>query len=175
MNETEIGQAIQMLGFTYASYKITTASGTKQINNIPVGENAGNHLKNVEGFGKNNGISGAHNGQNFMDEIGKLNAKITSEKVNSAFLGIKEVEYRVPQKLPGGVIKEPIEYTSKVYKKTIYDSSIVSDKQIFEWGQEAMKNGKIVGNKIYGTASNGLKFEGYYRNGEITNFFPVLN
>ncbi|GHU36712.1 hypothetical protein FACS1894192_03920 [Bacilli bacterium] len=48
LNETEIGQAIQMLGFTYATYKITTASGTKQINNIPVGENAGNHLKNVE-------------------------------------------------------------------------------------------------------------------------------
>ncbi|MGM0220010.1 EndoU domain-containing protein [Enterococcus sp. AZ126] len=32
INESELGQAIQILGFTYASYKITTSSGTKQIN-----------------------------------------------------------------------------------------------------------------------------------------------
>ncbi|GAX48366.1 hypothetical protein [Pseudolactococcus reticulitermitis] len=71
MNETEVGQAIQMLGFTYASYKITTASGTKQINNIPVGENAGNHLKNVEGVGRN-GISGGHNSNVFFESLDKM-------------------------------------------------------------------------------------------------------
>lgn len=38
LNESELGQAIQILGFTYASYKITTSSGTKQVNNGKIEE-----------------------------------------------------------------------------------------------------------------------------------------
>ncbi|GHU36691.1 hypothetical protein FACS1894192_03840 [Bacilli bacterium] len=173
LNETEVGQAIQMLGFTYASYKITTASGTKQINNIPVGENAGNHLKNVEGVGRN-GISGGHNSEAFLGSLDEIGGKVVSETPHSNIPGIKDIAYEIPKKGIDGQPRVPAEYKIIDQPKTVYDPNIISDKQMYEWGQEAMKNGKIVDNKIYGTASNGLKFEGFYRNGEITNFFPVL-
>lgn len=46
-----------------------------------------------------------------------------------------------------------------------------------KWGEEAMKNGEVVGRKITGTSLNGLKFQGYIdeATGEVTNFFPILN
>ncbi|MFI8623182.1 CdiA family toxin C-terminal domain-containing protein [Bacillus altitudinis] len=60
--------------------------------------------------------------------------------------------------------------------KTVYDPRLISDKKMLQWGEEAMKNGKIEGRKITGTSKNGLKFEGYIdeATGEITNFFPTL-
>ena len=66
------------------------------------------------------------------------------------------------------ILKEP---------KTIYDPNIISDKQIYEWGQEALENGVISGNNgefIDGVSSNGLRFRGYIRDGKITNFYPIL-
>ncbi|WP_318714313.1 CdiA family toxin C-terminal domain-containing protein [Treponema sp.] len=74
-----------------------------------------------------------------------------------------------------------------VYKKikahkTVYDSSIISDEQMLQWGKEAMQNGIDNGNirdgrYISGTASNGLRFEGYIDSATntITNFHPVLD
>ena len=47
---------------------------------------------------------------------------------------------------------------------------------IYQWGQEAMQNGKVNGRLVEGTASNGLKFRGYLNEaGEITNFFPIID
>ena len=49
---------------------------------------------------------------------------------------------------------------------------------MIQWGREAMENGKsvIIGNKIIGECSNGLKFIGYLDdNGTVKNFYPVLN
>ncbi|WP_310888084.1 CdiA family toxin C-terminal domain-containing protein [Priestia megaterium] len=59
--------------------------------------------------------------------------------------------------------------------KTVYDPKIISDEQILKWGEEAMKNGEIVGRKITGISKNGVKFEGYIdeTTGKITNFFPT--
>lgn len=37
-----------------------------------------------------------------------------------------------------------------------------------------MNNEQIDGYLVYGEASNGMKFVGYYRDGVITNFHPVL-
>ncbi|MGF9601139.1 EndoU domain-containing protein [Bacillus subtilis] len=53
----------------------------------------------------------------------------------------------------------------------------MSNEQMLQWGEEAMKNGEIVGRKVTGYAKNGLKFEGYIdeATGEITNFSPTLN
>ncbi|GHU36699.1 hypothetical protein FACS1894192_03880 [Bacilli bacterium] len=179
MNETEVGQAIQMLGFTYASYKITTASGTKQINNIPVGENAGNHLKNVEGVGRN-GISGGHNSEAFLGSLDEIGGKVVSETPHSNIPGIKDIAYEIPKKGIDGQPRVPAEYKTIKDPKTVYDPNIVSDKQIYEWGQEAMKNGKIItkpnGEQIIeGYASNGLKFKGFIRENKITNFYPEIN
>lgn len=52
------------------------------------------------------------------------------------------------------------------------------DEKMIQWGKEAMENGKsvIIGNKIIGECSNGLKFIGYLDdNGTVKNFYPVLN
>lgn len=53
---------------------------------------------------------------------------------------------------------------------------------MLSWGEEAMKNGviedSIKDRKIIGTASNGLRFEGYFvdaTSNEISNFYPVLS
>lgn len=55
INESELGQAIQILGFTYASYKITTSSGTKQVNNGKIEGNRG--AGNVDSNSINDGNS----------------------------------------------------------------------------------------------------------------------
>ncbi|GHU36694.1 hypothetical protein FACS1894192_03860 [Bacilli bacterium] len=176
MNETEIGQAIQMLGFTYASYKITTASGTKQINNIPAGENAGNHLKNAESFTQQKGVVGGHNSSNFYEKLDEVGGRVVLEKTHPAISGVKEVQYEIPKKGIDGQPRIPPEYKIIGKPKTVYDSNIISDKQIYEWGQEAMKNGVIDSNgTIIGFSKNGLKFVGHMKDGIITNFYPVLD
>ena len=71
-----------------------------------------------------------------------------------------------------------------VYKKikapkTVYDSSIISDEQMLQWGKEAMQNSVSVGSNIRSiteTAKNGMRFQGYIdtTTGEITNFHPIF-
>lgn len=63
------------------------------------------------------------------------------------------------------------------FEKTVYDPKVISDKQMLQWGREAfadaVKNGFSgnSGNKWTGTASNGLKFEGFIdKQGTITPF-----
>lgn len=46
---------------------------------------------------------------------------------------------------------------------------------MYKWGLEAMNNGELEGRKIYGVASNGMKFEGYLdKSGAVDSFYPVL-
>lgn len=45
-------------------------------------------------------------------------------------------------------------------------------------GTGSDENGEISGvngEYIEGIANNGLKFQGYIRDGEITNFFPIID
>lgn len=60
--------------------------------------------------------------------------------------------------------------------KTIYDPTVISNRQMLDWGWEAMDNGVVFGRMIKGKSSNGLEFVGFIDdNGAITNFFPTLN
>ena len=144
-----------------------------KLDDIPIGSNAANHLKNVEKISRD-GINGGHNANAFFGSLDEIGGRVVSEKYHPNISGIKEIVYEVPKKGIDGKPLVPPEYRYIDRPKTIYDPNLISDKQIYEWGLEAMKNSEIVGYKVYGTSSNGLKFEGFYREGKITNFFPVL-
>ncbi|WP_336750230.1 CdiA family toxin C-terminal domain-containing protein [Bacillus altitudinis] len=111
----------------------------------------------------------------FIDNGWDIQKCIISKKLHSKFKGIYEVEYGLPAlNREGNII--PGELKKVRTPKTVYDPRLISDKKMLQWGEEAMKNGKIEGRKITGTSKNGLKFEGYIdeATGEITNFFPTL-
>ena len=147
-----------------------------KLDDIPIGSSAANHLKNVEGFGKK-GISGGHNSNAFFESLDEIGGRVVSEKTNPIYPGIREVQYEIPKKGIDGKPLIPPEYKTIKESKTIYDTSIISDEQMYQWGQEAMKNGKISGvngEYIDGVTSNGLKFRGYIRDGKITNFYPMF-
>ena len=146
-----------------------------KLDDIPIGSNAANHLKNVEGFTQPKGIIGGHNSNAFFETLDEVGGRIVSETPHSSISGIKEVRYEILKKGIDGNPLVPPEYKIVKKPKTIYDPNLISDKQLYEWGQEAMKNGVIEGQEITGIASNGLKFVGYIRDGKVTNFYPVLN
>ncbi|MGE0911895.1 T7SS effector LXG polymorphic toxin [Bacillus atrophaeus] len=140
------------------------------------------HLVEVEDIvrKKNKGIVGGHNLQNFekafIDKGWVLESCIISKRKHPTIDGIYEIEYGLPALDREGNIK-PGELKKVRTPKTVYDPEKISNEQMLQWGEEAMKNGEVVGRKVTGYAKNGLKFEGYIdeATGEITNFFPTLN
>lgn len=88
-----------------------------------------------------------------------------------------EITYQFPKKDYTGQVVVPPSYRKIAYPKTVYDPNVFSDDQMYRLGLEAMANGKLLpsGDMIEGYASNGLKFKGYYKDGEVTNFYPVLD
>ncbi|MCY8995819.1 T7SS effector LXG polymorphic toxin [Bacillus inaquosorum] len=140
------------------------------------------HLVEVEDIvrKKNKGIVGGHNLHNFekafIDKGWDLESCIISKREHPTIDGIYEIEYGLPALDREGNIK-PGELKKVRTPKTVYDPEKISNEQMLQWGEEAMKNGEVVGRKVTGYAKNGLKFEGYIdeATGEITNFFPTLN
>ncbi len=154
--------------------------GTGKANNFKFGDNAKNHLKNVENISTKKGVSGGHNMDEFYNALKNqgvdVEELIISKKSHSSIEGIYEIEYKIPRKDMAGNIAEPVSYKNIKEPKTIYDPAMISDDKIYQWGKEAMQKGTINGRLVEGTASNGLKFRGYLNDaGEITNFFPILD
>jgi hypothetical protein len=130
------------------------------------------------------GVNGAHN----LDELEKYAIKSggvqTKESINvisktphPTVKGIYKVEYQMPKLdvkgKPTGLWRNKTGTTP--FEKTVYDPKVISYKQMLQWGREAfanaVKNGFSgnSGNKWRGTASNGLKFEGFIdKQGTIT-------
>ncbi|MCM1508761.1 MAG: EndoU domain-containing protein [Ruminococcus flavefaciens] len=146
-----------------------------------------NHLKNVQKFNRDRtkGISGGHNRSEFYDYfhnvLGIKNDDdfIVSETPHPTIPGIYEICYQI-EKIENGAPTG--DYKIFKYPKTVYDPQIITDSQMLSWGEEAMKNGviedSIKDRKIIGTASNGLRFEGYFvdaTSNEISNFYPILS
>lgn len=140
------------------------------------------HLVEVEDIvrKKNKGIVGGHNLQNFekafIEKGWDLESCIITKREHRTIVGIYEIEYGLPALDREGNIKHG-ELKKVRTPKTVYDPEKISNEQMLQWGEEAMKNGEVVGRKVTGYAKNGLKFEGYIdeATGEITNFFPTLN
>nr|WP_301290465.1 RHS repeat-associated core domain-containing protein [Paenibacillus sp. 1781tsa1] len=137
------------------------------------------HLVEVEDVVRkgNKGIVGGHNLDNFnkafTDRGWSLDENIISKTPHPTINGVYEVKYQLPAVDTRGDII-PGQYKNIPNPKTVYDPSVISNEQMVQWGQEAMANGTVNGRIITGTSSNGLKFQGYIDNGEITNFFPTL-
>jgi hypothetical protein len=139
------------------------------------------HLVNVKGIVRkgNKGVVGGHNldsfKKTFADNGWNFDDCIIAIREHPSIKGIHEIEYGIPAlDKAGNVIPGQLKHINT--PKTIYDSQIIPDSQMINWGKEAMANGTVNGRIITGQASNGLKFQGYIDNvtGDITNFFPIL-
>ncbi|MGX7419516.1 CdiA family toxin C-terminal domain-containing protein [Carnobacterium gallinarum] len=148
--------------------------------NLKIGENAKNHLKNVEGISTKKGISGGHNADEFYKALQSQGINgddlVISKTSHPTIDGVYEVEYRIPRKDITGNVADPVTYKNARDPKTLYDPSIISDDKMYELGSEAMQNGKLINGRIEGTASNGLNFIGYLDEfGNVKNFYPILD
>ena len=141
------------------------------------------------------GVNGAHNKINFYKTINdkfepifrkegltfNVNDCIESSTAHPKISGVEEIKYKLPAMNQNNTVNQGV-YKKIKAPKTVYDSSIISDEQMLQWGKEAMQNGIDNGNiregrYISGTASNGLRFEGYIDSttNTITNFHPILD
>ncbi|WP_392558890.1 CdiA family toxin C-terminal domain-containing protein [Orbus mooreae] len=133
------------------------------------------HLATVEGFSQKSAISGGHNADAFYEAVQNNGVKIISETPTSV-MGITEVKYQIPAYDRAGNV---IGYKEKLFTKTIYDPTILSDQEILYLGQQAATNGyKLAiasGAREYTASAGGMKFQVYLdpKTGTVTNFFPV--
>lgn len=136
-----------------------------------------NHFIRGDGIGtKKRGVLGAHNMEYFNSTLESTGFSLEQLKVGDpiphpTIKGIYSQKYRLPSYDGKGVF---IGFKDIPNPKTIYDPNIISNRQMLDWGEEAMKNGIISGRSIEGIASNGLRFRGYVDNGTITNFYPTI-
>jgi len=141
----------------------------------PIGSNAQNHLINVDGFASRTGIKGGHNLNSFEAEAQSRGVIVTNRTPHPTVRGVVQMEYRIPVfDMAGNPI--PGKFKTEAQLKTVFDPNIISNDQMFRWGQEAMKNGTFdpISNQIRGASSNGLNFIGYVKDGKITNFHPII-
>ncbi|UVI29380.1 pre-toxin TG domain-containing protein [Paenibacillus spongiae] len=139
------------------------------------------HFSQVEDvvWKKGRGILGGHNLHNFEEVFTnngwKMDDLIISRTPHPTINGVYEIKYQLPAKDMTGKIIEG-QYKNIPFPKTVYDPSVIKDEQMLEWGRQAMANAtrSANGRILTGTAPNGLMFQGYIENGEITNFFPIL-
>lgn len=94
--------------------------------------------------------------------------------------GIYDVRYKIGKQEKGQYLDNG-EFKASTHKKTLYDPIFFSDADIKYLGKEALETGTLIhtrgGQKvIQGTASNGLKFEGWInpQTGQIDSYYPVL-
>ncbi|NOU71763.1 hypothetical protein GC098_10075 [Paenibacillus sp. LMG 31458] len=139
------------------------------------------HFSEVEDvvWKKGRGILGGHNLHNFEEVFTNngwnMDDLIISRTPHPTVNGVYEIKYQLPAKDMTGKIIEG-QYKNIPFPKTVYDPSVIPDEKMLEWGRQAMANAtqSTNGRILTGTAPNGLKFQGYIENGEITNFFPIL-
>ena len=150
-----------------------------------------NHLIYGDGIKTGQGgVSGAHNKNNFYktlnDKFEPIFRKeglefsasdcIEGSIVHPKIPGVEQIRYKLPAMNQNNTVNQGV-YKKIKAPKTVYDPSVISDEQMLQWGKEAMKNADCIEQRyISGTASNGLRFEGYIdiKTNTITNFHPVL-
>ena len=139
------------------------------------------HFTEVEDvvWKKGRGILGGHNLNNFEEVFTNngwnMDDLIVSRTPHPTIDGVYEIKYQLPAKDMTGKIIEG-QYKNIPFPKTVYDPNVIPDKQMLEWGRQAMANAtqSANGRILTGTAPNGLMFQGYMEHGEITNFFPII-
>lgn len=149
------------------------------------------HLTDVVEFTQSAAIKGGHNKTKFFKYLSDngIQIKELSRTPHPSINGVEVVKYQIPAKdAAGNIIKDASGNTvwkSTQFEKTIFDPNVISEAQMLEMGEQAMKEGldalrltpQTNSNTIInGVAPNGLKFTGYWNptTGLIENFHPVL-
>ena len=154
------------------------------------------HIKTRE-FSKasqREGVSGCHDLNELQKYDVAVNPMVTKESINiisktphPTIKGVYKIEYQMPTldvRLQSTGVwrnKKGVE----PFIKTVYDSTVISDAQMARWGREAFadamqKNPALSGTsniKWEGTASNGLRFEGYADtkgSDAVRTFYPIF-
>lgn len=152
------------------------------------------HIKNRDfsNPSQKNGVSGAHNIDEFEIFDVSVNPLLTKESIkitgripHPTVKGIYNIEYEMP-KLNGQLQVTGWRLDKgKPFVKTVYDPSVISDRQMAQWGREAfadamqknpVKSG-ATNIRWRGTASNGLEFQGYADTkgtDSVRTFFPIF-
>ena len=152
-----------------------------------LGEGYDTHLTEGKIDSKQRGVIGGHNRSAFERTLREAGFSVEDCVIrvteHPEIKGVYEIEYRIPRREYGASGKLeviPGQYKRIKEVKTVYDSAVISDEQMRQWGIEAMEEGILAGRikdrKIEGYAKNGLKFVGYIglSDEKITNFFPTL-
>lgn len=136
------------------------------------------HLTTVLQFTQKKGVKGAHTINSFNQAVKDYNLRIVSNTEHPTVRGVYEIVYEIPLK------NKKLEYTDdyKIVKepKTVYDSSIISDTKILEWGQQAadkgIDNAIASGKREFTETANKIDFRVYIdpKTKTVTNFFPVF-
>ena len=163
-----------------------TGNGVRIPNRITSTPELEEHLKYREYVDENGkkhknkkGIVGAHN----SDEFFKNDVLIRSENkvydINgNEIKGVRQIEYSMPE-IDGKTEKPTGNYNQSTNTKTIYDPNIISDREYVERGIEAVNNSLekepsgVLPHIWTGVDSKGVTWLGYYKNGEVTSFFPT--
>ena len=93
--------------------------------------------------------------------------------------GIAKIDYQIARKDGTGNFIDPSQYNSNMSNppvKTLYDSNMISNKTMSDWGMEAARNAvQIMGTNSYeGIAKNGLTFIFYDQKNGIFRYHPAM-
>ena len=136
------------------------------------------HIENPQPSSSgSSGIKGAHNKDNFLNEMSRIGAKKISTTQNSQLDGVEQIKYKMPQKDKHG--NPTGNFKAKEFSKTVYDPLKISTNEYLTWGLQTANNtvkqsafGKL-NREWSGTDNQGVKWHGYCdSNGNITSFYP---
>ncbi|MDE7390644.1 MAG: EndoU domain-containing protein [Lachnospiraceae bacterium] len=127
-----------------------------------------NHLNTGNGtYSKNNGINGAHNQTEFLNQLNQHGGNVKSS--TTVMEGIIEYTYELPRQDGSGIMY------NKTYTKTTYDPSIISDQAFVDMAMEAFSSKQPFGNGYIGTDSSGLTWQIYTDSaGNPTTIYPFI-
>ncbi|QDF05351.1 RHS repeat-associated core domain-containing protein [Myxococcus xanthus] len=121
---------------------------------------------------RKDGIGGAHNLDEFMRHASEIN--VVGMETHPSLPGVRRISYQIEALDYAG--KPSGQWKAKIYEKTVYDPSTLSDDLFLQWGREAAYEAHYAGKltrEWVGTARNGVRFRGYLdTSGAVRSFFP---
>ena len=130
--------------------------------------NIRNHLTSIDGFTQRKGVIGAHTTEAFGKAVSDFGLKITKFEEHPTVKGIYRVSYRLPAKDRAGNFTGKFKGNgASPFRKTVYDTKVISTEKIILLGREAAQNATSRSGKV-----NSSGFRIFFKDGAVTNFFP---
>ena len=134
------------------------------------------HLSQMDNFTQSAGVGGCHNLDNFNSVVSDRHLKVVTMTEHPRIKGLYQVEYQIPTVDRAGNVMDS--FKSKVFTKTLYDPSVISDTDMLYLGQLAANSGYQeaieTGARIFDASAGGIDFRIYIKNGAIDNIHPTL-